>query len=55
MDDHNEYDISLRVVRFEIALGSFENIVTNLSDLKFDFEDFKELYHMRWRIIHSET
>lgn len=47
-EEHQEYDISLRVVRFEIAPGSFENIITNLPDINFDFEDFKDLYHMRW-------
>ena len=47
-DDHPEYDISLRVVRFEIAPDSFENIVTNLPESEFDFEDFKDLYHLRW-------
>lgn len=48
-EDHPEYDISLRIVRFEIAPGSFENIITNLPDIEFDFEDFKDLYHMRWK------
>lgn len=43
-----EYDISLRIVRFEISPGCFENIVTNLPDIEFDFEVFKDLYHMRW-------
>lgn len=43
-----EYDISLRIVRFEISPGCFENIITNLPDIEFDFEDFMELYHMRW-------
>ena len=47
-DSRPEYDISLRVVRFEIEPGSFENIITNLPDTEFDFEDFKDLYHMRW-------
>ena len=47
-EEHSEYDISLRIVRFEIAPGSFENIITNLPDIEFDFEDFKVLYHMRW-------
>lgn len=47
-DSRQEYDISLRVVRFEIAPGSYENIITNLPDIEFDFEDFKDLYHMRW-------
>ena len=46
--EHPEYDLSLRIVRFEIAPGSFENIITNLPDTEFDFEDFKDLYHMRW-------
>lgn len=48
-DRRNEYDISLRVVRFEIAPGCFENIITNLPDFEFDFEDFKDLYHLRWK------
>lgn len=47
-DWKTEYDISLRVVRFEIAPGSYENIITNLPDLEFDFKAFKDLYHMRW-------
>ena len=47
-NDRAEYDISLRIVRFEIAPGSFENIITNLPDIEFNFDDFKELYHMRW-------
>lgn len=44
----NEYDITLRIVRFEISPGCFENIITNLLEQEFDFEDFKELYHLRW-------
>ena len=47
-DESDEYDIALRAVRFEIQPGCFENIITNLPDLEFDFEDFKELYHLRW-------
>lgn len=47
-ESRSEYDISLRLIRFEIKPGCFENIVTNLPDLEFDFEDFKDLYHMRW-------
>ena len=46
--DLGEYDISLRIVRFEIRPGCFENIITNLSEREFDFEDFKDLYHLRW-------
>lgn len=46
--DNPEYCISLRVVRFELSDGSFENIITNLPDLEFDINDFKDLYHLRW-------
>ena len=46
-----EYNISLRVVRIEIADGCFENIITNLPDLEFDIEDFKDLYHLRWQVM----
>ena len=52
-ETRKEYDISLRVVRFEIEPGSFENIITNLPDMEFDFEEFKDLYHMRWNEEHS--
>ncbi len=47
-DSRTEYDISLRIVRFEITPGCFENIITSLPEREFDFEDFKSLYHMRW-------
>ena len=47
-NNRSEYDISLRVIRFEIKEGCFENILTNLPDNEFDFEDFKDLYHLRW-------
>ena len=47
-ENSGEYAISLRVVRFEIAPGCFENIITNLPDWEFNSEDFKELYHLRW-------
>lgn len=47
-EDREEYDIILRIVRFEISPGCFENIITNLPELEFDFEDFKGLYNLRW-------
>lgn len=47
-ETYSEYDITLRIVRFELSPGCFENIVTNLPEHEFDFEDFKELYHLRW-------
>ena len=51
--EHQEYNISLRIVRFEIAPGCYENIITNLPGSEFDFEDFKELYHMRWNELYE--
>ena len=47
-EDHPLYRMSLRVIRFEIQNGVFENIITNLPDFDFDFDDFKELYFLRW-------
>lgn len=47
-DRYAEYPISLRIVRFEIKDGQFENIITNLLDLEFDIGDFKGLHHLRW-------
>ena len=42
------YNMSLRIVRFEIGDGIFENIITNLPDREFAFDDFKSLYFLRW-------
>lgn len=47
-DTRREYSISLRVIRFELSPGSFENLITNLPDHGFDLDDFRELYHLRW-------
>lgn len=44
----SEYMLSLRVIRFELSEGHYENLITNLPDLEFDLGDFKDLYHMRW-------
>lgn len=46
----DEYSLSLRVVRFEIADGIFENIVTNLPAEEFPADELKRLYHLRWDI-----
>ncbi len=43
-----EYHMSLRVVRFQLPGGTFENLITNLPDLEFSLDDFRDLYHMRW-------
>lgn len=47
-EDNPEYNLSLRIIRIEISEGCYENIITNLPDIDFDIEDFKELYHLRW-------
>jgi hypothetical protein len=47
-DEHPEYNMPLRIVRFLLPNGSFENIITNLPDHEFYLEDFMDLYHMRW-------
>ena len=38
----------LRVVRFEIAEGVYENIITNLPTGEFSLEQIKHIYHLRW-------
>ena len=40
----------LRVVRFQVSEGIFENIVTNLPDEDFSLEQIKEIYRLRWGI-----
>ena len=47
-DRYSLYRMSLRVVRFEISDGVYENIITNLPDHEFAFEDFRDLYFLRW-------
>ena len=51
-DSRSFYRLPLRVVRFEISEGVYENIITNLPDHEFAFEDFRDLYFLRW---HEET
>lgn len=47
-ENQTEYGISLCVIRIEIAEGCYENLITNLPDLDFGLDDFKDLYHLRW-------
>lgn len=47
---YGEYEISLRVLRFPIGNGTYENIITNLPDNEFHAEEIKEIYHLRWGI-----
>jgi len=45
----DEYPLSLRIVRFEVADRLFENMVTNLPD-EVSLDEIRLLYHMRWDI-----
>ena len=44
------YELPFRVVRFQIADGIFETVVTNLDSQKFPASELKQLYNMRWGI-----
>ena len=47
-DSRPEYHMRLRVVRFRIAEGVYENIITNLPSDEFPPEGIKHIYHLRW-------
>lgn len=47
-DSRPEYHMRLRVVRFQIAEGVYENIITNLPTDEFSLEQIKHIYHLRW-------
>lgn len=47
-DSRPEYHIRLRAVRFQIAEGVYENIITNLPSDEFSSEQIKHIYHLRW-------
>ena len=47
-NSHPEYKMNLRIVRFELSPGNYENIITNLPEDEFPAMDFKELYFLRW-------
>lgn len=49
-EEYGEYEISLRVLRFPIGNGTYENIITNLPENEFHAEEIKEIYHLRWGI-----
>ena len=44
------YPLSFRFVRFEIGVGKYELLATNLTREDFSVEELKELYAMRWGI-----
>jgi hypothetical protein len=45
----DEYPLHLRIVRFDVAEGVFENMVTNLPDDVLS-DEIKHLYNLRWGI-----
>ena len=47
-DSCPEYRMQLRVLRFQIAEGVFENLITNLPSDEFSLEQIKHIYHLRW-------
>ena len=49
-DVSDEYTLKFRIVRFEVADGIFENIITSLSEEDFTVEDIKYCYNLRWGI-----
>ena len=44
------YPMSFRVLRFKIAVGTYETVITNLDQSEFSPKDVKDLYKMRWGI-----
>lgn len=46
----DEYPLSLRIVRVEVAEGKFVNLVTNLPPDDVSADDLKHWYHLRWGI-----
>lgn len=49
-ETRSEYKMKLRILRFEVADGIFENIITSLPKSEFSAAQIKELYSMRWNI-----
>lgn len=45
-----EYHMRLRVVRFQIAEGIYENLITNLPPEEFSAEQIKQIYYLRWGV-----
>ena len=49
-DSSPEYHMRLRIVRFQIGEGTYENIITNLPDGEFGLEQVSCIYQLRWGI-----
>ncbi len=48
--DNKMYDISFRIVRFQISESSYETVFTNLPADEFPPEVLKKLYQLRWAL-----
>lgn len=49
-ETQHEYKMKLRILRFQVADGIFENIITSLPETDFSPNMIKEIYSMRWKI-----
>jgi len=47
---YDEYQLSLRIVRFETTAGVFQNVITNLPVDEISADEIEELYRLRWGI-----
>ena len=47
---HEEYPLTIRVVRVKIGDDSYENLVTNLPEEEFDLDALRALYYTRWNL-----
>ncbi len=48
--DKEYYEMDLRVIRFKITDDTYECLITNLTEDEIRFEEFKDIYHLRWEI-----
>lgn len=46
----DDYELTIRFVRFQLENGSYELIATSLSEDEFSADELKELYQLRWNI-----
>lgn len=47
-DEHEYYQLEVRVVRFKITEDTYECLITNLEEAEFSLQDLKRIYHLRW-------
>lgn len=49
--DQDYYEMHVRAVRFEITEDTYGCLLTNLTEDEMSFEEFREIYHLRWGIM----